>query len=99
MKTALKKSFVLIGIALFFVLMAWAEQKIWAWDKNVLEEEYCISGYFEKNGENATTVYGYCVCFQGFCCTRALTCRKGADRGFAGRCDAAAGNVELEETI
>ena len=57
MKTALKKSFVLIGIALFFVLMAWAEQKIWAWDKNVLEEEYCISGYFEKNGENATTVY------------------------------------------
>ena len=59
MKTALKKSFVLIGIA-------WAEQKIWAWDKNVLEEEYCISGYFEKNGENATTVYGYCVCFQGF---------------------------------
>ena len=59
MKTALKKSFVLIGIALFFVLMAWAEQKIWAWDKNVPEEEYCISGYFEKNGENATTVYGY----------------------------------------
>ena len=54
MKTALKKSFVLIGIALFFVLMAWAEQKIWAWDKNVLEEEYCISGYFEKNGENAS---------------------------------------------
>lgn len=48
MKTALKKTFVLIGIALFFVLMAWAEQKIWAWDKNVLEEEYCISGYFEK---------------------------------------------------
>ena len=66
MKTALKKSYVLIGIALFFVLMAWAEQKIWAWDKNVPEEEYCISGYFEKNGENATTVYGYCVCFQGF---------------------------------
>ena len=59
MKTALKKSFVLIGIALFFVLTAWAEQKIWAWDKNVPEEEYCISGYFEKNGENATTVYGY----------------------------------------
>ena len=29
MKTALKKSFVLIGIALFFVLTAWAEQKIW----------------------------------------------------------------------
>ena len=55
MKTALKKSFVLIGIALFFVLTAWAEQKIWAWDKNVPEEEYCISG-----------VYGYCVCFQGF---------------------------------
>lgn len=27
MKTALKKSFVLIGIALFFVLTAWAEQK------------------------------------------------------------------------
>ena len=48
MKTALKKSFVLIGIALFFVLTAWAEQKIWAWDINVPEEEYCISGYFEK---------------------------------------------------
>ena len=46
MKTALKKSFVLIGIALFFVLMAWAEQKIW--DKNVPEEEYCISGYLKK---------------------------------------------------
>ena len=27
MKTALKKSFVLIGIALFSVLTAWAEQK------------------------------------------------------------------------
>lgn len=66
MKTALKKSFVLIGIALFFVLTAWAEQKIWAWDKNVPEKEYCVSGYFEKTGENATTVYGYCVCFQGF---------------------------------
>ena len=65
MKTALKKSFVLIGIALFFVLTAWAEQKIWAWDKNVLEEEYCISGYFEKNGENATTVYGYRALFGG----------------------------------
>ena len=46
MKTALKKSFVLIGIALFFVLMSWAEQKIWDWDKNVLEEEYFIYGYF-----------------------------------------------------
>ena len=34
MKTALKKSFVLIGIALFFVLTAWAEQKIWAWDRS-----------------------------------------------------------------
>ena len=42
MKTALKKSFVLIGIALFFVLTAWAEQKIWAWDKNVPEKEYCV---------------------------------------------------------
>ena len=50
----------------FFVLTAWAEQKIWAWDKNVPEKEYCVSGYFEKTGENATTVYGYCVCFQGF---------------------------------
>ena len=59
MKTALKKTFVLIGIALFFVLMAWAEQKIWAWDKNVLEEEYNISGYFEKKIENTTTVNGY----------------------------------------
>ena len=39
MKTALKKSFVLIGIALFFVLTAWAEQKIWAWDKNVPEKD------------------------------------------------------------
>ena len=66
MKTALKKSFVLIGIALFFVLMAWAEKKIWDWYKIVLEEDFFISGYFEKNGENATTVYGYCVCFQGF---------------------------------
>ena len=44
MKTALKKSFVLIGIALFFVLTAWAEQKIWAWDKRVL----CLR-IFRKN--------------------------------------------------
>ena len=48
MKTAMKKSFVLIGIALFFVLMAWAEQKIWAWDKNVPEEEYCIPDILKK---------------------------------------------------
>ena len=46
MKTALKKSFVLIGIALFFVLTAWAEQKIWAWDKNVPEKWILYSGWY-----------------------------------------------------
>lgn len=48
MKTALKKSFVLIGIALFFVLTAWAEQKIWAWDKNVPEKEYLSPDILKK---------------------------------------------------
>ncbi len=60
MKTALKKSFVLIGIALFFVLTAWAEQKIWAWDKNVPMDQCCLnSGIFVSTGENATTWFGY----------------------------------------
>ena len=35
MKTALKKSFVLIGIALFFVLMAWAEYMVIAFVSKV----------------------------------------------------------------
>lgn len=48
MKTALKKSFVLIGIALFFVLTAWAEQKIWAWDKNVPEKSIVSPDILKK---------------------------------------------------
>ena len=57
MKTALKKSFVLIGIALFFVLTAWAEQKIWAWDKNVPEKELPVMPCKREPGESVSRIY------------------------------------------
>ena len=72
MKLSLKKSILLLGVAIGFVFTAWAFDK----DKNQNEPGWfdrgstipwrSLHGVFRELDSTPTEVYGYCICDPGY---------------------------------